>query len=205
MATAIIANIMYAMQIVEDGKYVAPKVFAIRSCLIGKHAVATDRENGAGYIRASVDAEASYAGDMSLVRHPLAGGAPGAGKVRSLMTIFEGIESFLYGMEDLFPALVILTLAWATGDIMRDVGTDRLISQILADGVAAEAVPTLAFVLAVVIALATGSSWSTMMILFPLFIVPAYAVSGGNAIIFNSTVAGILSGSVAGSHMSPIS
>lgn len=42
-------------------------------------------------------------------------------------------------------------------------------------------------------------------ILFPLLIIPTFIASNGDALIFNATVAGVLSGSVAGDHMSPIS
>jgi hypothetical protein len=44
-----------------------------------------------------------------------------------------------------------------------------------------------------------------MSILFPLILVPTYVASNGDDLIFYSVVAGILSGSVAGDHMSPIS
>ena len=44
-----------------------------------------------------------------------------------------------------------------------------------------------------------------MAILFPLILVPTYQASNGDALIFYSTVAGVLSGSVAGDHSSPIS
>ena len=54
-------------------------------------------------------------------------------------------------------------------------------------------------------ALATGTSWGTMTILFPLIMVPTYEVSNGDETIFYATVAGVLSGSVAGDHISPIS
>ena len=50
-----------------------------------------------------------------------------------------------------------------------------------------------------------GTSWGTMSILFPLLVIPTFQASNGNAIIFYSTIAGVLSGSVAGDHMSPIS
>ena len=42
-------------------------------------------------------------------------------------------------------------------------------------------------------------------ILFPLIVLPTYEISDGDEIIMYSTIAGILSGSVAGDHMSPIS
>jgi Na+/H+ antiporter NhaC len=41
--------------------------------------------------------------------------------------------------------------------------------------------------------------------MFPLLTVPTYDASNGNAVIFYATIAGILSGSVAGDHVSPIS
>ena len=44
-----------------------------------------------------------------------------------------------------------------------------------------------------------------MSILFPLLVIPTFQASNGDAIIFYSTIAGVLSGSVAGDHMSPIS
>jgi Na+/H+ antiporter family len=44
-----------------------------------------------------------------------------------------------------------------------------------------------------------------MAILFPLILVPTYQATNGDALIFYSTVAGVLSGSVAGDHSSPIS
>jgi Na+/H+ antiporter family len=44
-----------------------------------------------------------------------------------------------------------------------------------------------------------------MSILFPLLLVPVYDATNGDELIFYSVVAGILSGSVAGDHMSPIS
>jgi Na+/H+ antiporter NhaC len=53
-------------------------------------------------------------------------------------------------------------------------------------------------------AVATGSSWGTMSILFPLLLVPTYQASGGDPVIFYATIAGVLSGSVA-DMVSPIS
>lgn len=44
-----------------------------------------------------------------------------------------------------------------------------------------------------------------MSILFPLIMVPTYQASNGDPLTFYATTAGVLSGSVAGDHMSPIS
>jgi hypothetical protein len=124
---------------------------------------------------------------------------------RSLMTISDCVEGFLHGMGRIFPALIVLTLAWASGSVMTDVGADRLFSRWIVGGVAPEALPTGSFLISFFMALATGTSWGTMSILFPLLLVPTYDASGGDPRIFYSVTAGVLSGSVAGDHCSPIS
>lgn len=125
-------------------------------------------------------------------------------KPRFLMSVYDSVESFLYGMGRIFPALIVLTLAWASSSVMTDVGADRLFSRWIVGGIAPEALPTLSFVISFFMALATGTSWGTMAILFPLILVPTYNSSGGDATIFYATTAGVLSGSVAGDHVSPI-
>jgi len=124
---------------------------------------------------------------------------------KALMNVKELVESFLFGMTKIFPALIVLTLAWAAGAVMGDVGTDRLFSAWIVGGVDPTLLPTLSFIISLLIASALGSSWGTMAILFPLITVPTFEAAEGDAGIFYGTVAGILSGSVAGDHMSPIS
>ena len=81
---------------------------------------------------------------------------------RVVMNMFTSLEAFLYGMMRIFPALVVLTLAWAIGSIMTAVGVDRLFSSWLVGGVSASQMPTLSFIVSVIMALATGTSWGTM-------------------------------------------
>jgi hypothetical protein len=108
-------------------------------------------------------------------------------------------------MTRIFLALVVLTLAWASGGTMNAVGADRLFAAWIVEGIDPQLLPTLSFLISLLIALATGTSWGTMSILFPLILVPTYISSNGDPLIFYSVVAGVLSGSVAGDHMSPIS
>ena len=77
-----------------------------------------------------------------------------------LVSVREGVESFIYGHVKVFPALIVLTLAWSAGSIMTDVGADRLFERwILDSGMSAGALPTISFVIAMLIALCTGTSW----------------------------------------------
>jgi len=123
-----------------------------------------------------------------------------------LMTVYEAVHSFLIGMARIFPALIVLTLAWASGSIMTAVGTDRLFSSWIVDsGLPYQFLPSLSFIISFFMALATGTSWGTMSVVFPLLLVPTWIASNGDALIFYSTTAGVLSGSVAGDHISPIS
>jgi Na+/H+ antiporter NhaC len=123
-----------------------------------------------------------------------------------IMTVYEAMEAFLYGMGRIFPALIVLTLAWAAGSLMTAVGANRLFSSWIVDsGIPAEALPTMSFIISLLMALATGTSWGTMSIMFPLIMVPTWISCKGDATIFYATVAGVLSGSVAGDHLSPIS
>lgn len=124
---------------------------------------------------------------------------------RPLLSVRESIESFIYGMRRIFPALVVLTLAWASGEIMKDVGANRLFARWITGGLDPRSLPTLSFIISGFMALATGTSWGTMSILFPLVLVPTFDATDGDAGIFYAVVAGILSGSVAGDHVSPIS
>jgi Na+/H+ antiporter NhaC len=78
-------------------------------------------------------------------------------KPRSIMSVFDSSESFLFGMGRIFPALIVLTLAWASGAIMVAVGADRLFSRWIVGGIAPEALPTLSFLISLFMALATGT------------------------------------------------
>jgi len=126
-------------------------------------------------------------------------------KARSVMSLRDSTGAFLIGLERVFPATIVLTLAWASGALMNAVGCDRLFASWIVGGISPESLPTLSFLISLFMALATGTSWGTMSILFPLILVPTYISSEGDPLIFYSTVAGVLSGSVAGDHMSPIS
>lgn len=129
----------------------------------------------------------------------------GESQPRLLMNLNDNFESFLHGMGRIFPAIIVLNLAWAVGAVMVTVGADRLFARWITGGISAESLPTLSFIISFFMALATGTSWGTMTILFPMVLLPTYNASGGDATIFYATTAGILSGSVAGDHVSPIS
>jgi Na+/H+ antiporter NhaC len=127
-------------------------------------------------------------------------------EAKILMDYEEAMSSFILGMEKIFGALVVLTLAWASGAIMQAVGLNRLFGAIITNpALNYTSLPTLSFVISILIAFATGTSWGTMTIMFPLIVAPSYTASGGDPNIVYGVIAGILAGAVAGDHASPIS
>lgn len=83
---------------------------------------------------------------------------------RSVLSIRDSVDSFVYGMTRVFPAIIVLNLAWASGSIMGAVGANRLFASWLTGSIAAEMLPTLSFLISFFIGIATGTSWGTMAV-----------------------------------------
>jgi Na+/H+ antiporter NhaC len=84
-------------------------------------------------------------------------------KVKPLMTTKESIDSVLFGMKNVFAAIVVLTMAWANGSMLGALGTDRFFADWILNEVNPGSLPTLSFLLSFIMSLATGSSWSSMV------------------------------------------
>jgi len=112
-------------------------------------------------------------------------------------------------------AFAILYLAWMIGAVCADLGTAPYLTGIVSDAIDPLLLPSLLFVLAGLVALSTGSSWSTMSILLPLVAGLAYnlgldaglgpdpAASGQHLMVMS--IGAVLSGAIFGDHCSPIS
>jgi len=181
MATALITVLFYLVQFKKDGNIVLPELRSFLT-LCGKRTnIDDDDDIGDESVKGSDDVPVP------------------------IVTVREAVDAFLSGCAKVFPALIVLTLAWATGAVMTDVGADRLFASWIGDGLSPKSLPTISYIVSSLIALCTGTSWGTMGIMFPIMLVPTYNSSNGDARIFYATVAGILAGSITGDHVSPIS
>jgi len=189
MGTALCMLLLYSIQIVKDGKVVKPTTEVLKEMWHGYRNKSFEEDN-----RNTLKFSTKIKGtDTTIAPH-------------LLMTLPEFVESFIHGMEGIFPALIVLTLAWAVGTAMVEVGADRLFAHWITGGnINAAILPTLSYVISCLMALATGSSWGVMTIMFPLIVGPAFEASGDNMEILYGTIAGILSGAIYGDHVSPIS
>ena len=122
-------------------------------------------------------------------------------------SVREGLDSFLQGLRSMVMAVLVLFLAWAIAQVMKDLAAGDFMAQLVGNAIPAWSLSTVTFVLAALIALATGTSWGTMSILFPI-VIPVVAAHAG-APNFASLLAGVsssvLAGAVFGDHCSPIS
>ena len=129
-----------------------------------------------------------------------------------VMSLEKTMESMLHGFGSMLPALVILTLAWALAAATESLHTADFLTEALQGRIAPVLLPAIVFVMAALISFSTGSSWSTMAILYPIMIPATWqlAVAAGfdeshaYALLLN-VIATVLSASVLGDHCSPIS
>lgn len=110
-------------------------------------------------------------------------------------------------------SLIVLLLAWTLGSLLqKDLGTGTYLAQLLLKAMPALLLPLMIFITAILIAASTGSAWGTIAILTPLaipsvvaFVQQAPPISLDQASLIYPVVAALISGSIAGGHISPIS
>jgi Na+/H+ antiporter NhaC len=123
------------------------------------------------------------------------------------LNLKSSIDALVRGVRAMTLAIMVLILAWSIGKIMDDLRAGAYVASVLAESLPAWTIPSLTFALAGVIALATGTSWGTMAILFPI-VIPLVATHQGlphfDSLLLGASSA-ILGGAVFGDHCSPIS
>ncbi len=138
---------------------------------------------------------------------------------RKLMTLHTAGEALRNGIKSMIPALIILTMAWSIGSIIKSSPADGglglgiyLSEAVVSSGFPVWIIPAIVFILSAVIAFATGTSWGTFGIMIPIVlpIATGIATSQGmmSAELLNTSficIAAVLGGAVFGDHASPIS
>src|SRR5699024_5896689 len=110
-----------------------------------------------------------------------------------------------HGARSRSGAVLMLLFAWVLADLIGELGTGEYLASVV-EALSMPAVwlvPAL-FVVAGLIAFATGTSWGSFGILLPLAGEMMTAVSGGDAFLI-AAFGAVLAGAVWGDHSSPIS
>jgi Na+/H+ antiporter NhaC len=129
-----------------------------------------------------------------------------------IMQLADTMSAMITGFKAMMPAMVILTLAWALAATTEDLHTAVFLTSTLQDSVNPFLMPPIIFLLAALISFSTGSSWSTMAILYPIAIPTTWAICTAQGIapdlameLLLNVIATTLAASVLGDHCSPIS
>jgi|MDSY01.2.fsa_nt_gb Na+/H+ antiporter NhaC len=124
---------------------------------------------------------------------------------QKLLDLSTAMETFVKGMGDVIEPIIVLSLAWALGGIITATGTADFIAQgLTAGGLPAWGLPAITTILSYLISFATGSSFGTMGILFPLIGPLAWQLGGGDVNILKHCFGCVLGGSLFGNVFSPI-
>ncbi len=128
------------------------------------------------------------------------------------MKLMDSMHWMVTGFKTMLPAIIILVLAWALAATTQHLHTADYLSNTLGEHLNPYVLPAIIFLLAAFISFSTGSSWSTMAILYPIAIPTAYAVCLANGMdsdltmeIILCVISTVLGASVLGDHCSPIS
>ena len=121
---------------------------------------------------------------------------------RRVITFKECMQSLPEGFKAMVPAIMILCSAWTLKAMTDSLGAKVFISQLINGPAAGLKVflPAIIFVIAVILAFSTGTSWGTFGILIPIVLAAIPETSG--TIV---AVSACMAGAVCGDHCSPIS
>jgi Na+/H+ antiporter NhaC len=129
-----------------------------------------------------------------------------------IMKLYDTMSSMVTGFKTMLPALLILVLAWSLAITTKELHTAEFLSSNLESALNPYWLPVIIFILAALISFSTGSSWSTMAILYPIAIPLTWTICRANGLdpvisqeILLNVIATVLGASVLGDHCSPIS
>lgn len=129
-----------------------------------------------------------------------------------IMKLVDAISAMTTGFKAMLPAVLILTMAWSLAATTKELHTATFLTTALQDNINPYAMPPIIFVLAALISFSTGSSWSTMAILYPIAIPTIWAICMAQGVgeaqsieLLLNVIATTLAASVLGDHCSPIS
>jgi len=126
------------------------------------------------------------------------------------LSFTETLVGWKLGGASMFAALWILVLAWGLGAVCgrEALGTGTYLAELTGQSLPVEMMPALSFVLAAGIALATGSSFSTMTLLIPISVGMTWNLLEAPVVddpLMLGALGAVLAGAIFGDHCSPIS
>ena len=131
---------------------------------------------------------------------------------QKILTLRKAIDAWFSGIRSMLLAVIILTLAWGIGAVTNEINTADYIIGLISESVNPRFLPVIVFLVCGLTSFATGTSWGTMAIMFPIVIPLSAAVCeiynyspADTSLILVGVTSSVLAGCVWGDHCSPIS
>jgi Na+/H+ antiporter NhaC len=122
--------------------------------------------------------------------------------VQKILTIDQITDAWTNGLKAIVFTIAFIVLAWAVAAVCKELGTAKyLVQALVAMNFPPGFLPFATFILACLIAFATGTSWGTMALVLPLALPAAQAIDASMI----ATLGAVLTGATFGDHCSPIS
>ncbi|MEM9070467.1 MAG: Na+/H+ antiporter NhaC family protein [Myxococcota bacterium] len=121
------------------------------------------------------------------------------------LSLTQALDAWLDGVKSMLLAAIILVLAWSLGGLCRELHTAEVVIAAIGPWLDPAWISAAVFIVAALVSFATGTSWGTMAILFPLVVPLANELAAGEMEIMYGAIGSILAGAVWGDHCSPIS
>ena len=127
--------------------------------------------------------------------------------IRKAFSFNEMMECLPEGFKLMVPATLILTFAWTISGVTGSLGAAPFVAGVVESFGAGlqNFLPAVIFIIACLLAFATGSSWGTFGILIPIVTEVFPPVNGLPSPILMMAIGACLGGAVMGDHCSPIS
>ena len=122
-------------------------------------------------------------------------------RIQGIMKMNEMVDLTLKGISGLMPLALLMLLAFAIGNVCKDLETGKYVATVVGDWIPGGFIPCLIFILTCFIAFSTGTSWGTFGIMIPIA-VPLAAALDVNVYM---AIAAVMGGGIFGDHCSPIS
>ena len=179
---------------------VFPVVVLVVSCVLGM-VYTGGFFDGAGFVTAFSDSDASVGLSMgALVALVL---IIVYYTCRRTISFGDCMSCIPKGMQAMVPPILVLTLAWSLKAMTDSLGLADFVSGLVEgmSGAAVGVIPAALFLIACVLAFASGTSWGTFGILIPL----GLAITNSHPELSTPIIAACMAGAVYGDHCSPIS
>ena len=121
--------------------------------------------------------------------------------IQGIMKPKEAVNLTLKGISELMPLALLMVLAFAIGDVCKELETGIYVANVTKEWLTPELLPAIIFIISSFIAFSTGTSWGTFAIMLAISI-PMANIHGANVTLI---VAATLGGGIFGDHCSPIS